>query len=192
MEAIRSFIAIELPGEVKLSLGNIQAKLKSGSRAPAKWVDPAIMHLTLKFMGYVDAGLIGKITSALEDACRGIAPFRLEMNGLGVFPNQRSVRVVWAGLTGELDKLSLLQKNIDSALAPLGFRAEARPFTPHLTLARVREEARPEERQKLGELVTGAASPPGLSFSVDSVHLMKSQLMKTGPVYTRLASVTLK
>ena len=192
METIRSFIAIELPGEVKASLARIQAQLKSGSRAPAKWVDPAVMHLTLKFLGYVDAGVIGGITSALGEACKSISPFRLEMNGVGVFPSARSVRVVWAGLTGELEKLSLLQKRIDAALDPLGFRAEARPFTPHLTLARVREEARPEERQKLGELVAAAGTVPGNSFSADAVHLMKSQLMRTGPVYTRLFSITLK
>lgn len=192
METIRSFIAIELPGEVKASLTRIQAQLKSGSRAPAKWVDPAVMHLTLKFLGYVDAGIIGSITLALGEACKSISPFRLEMNGLGVFPSARSVRVVWAGLTGELEKLSLLQKRIDAALDPLGFRAEARSFTPHLTLARVREEARPEERQKLGELVAAAGTVPANSFSADAVHLMKSQLMRTGPVYTRLFSITLK
>lgn len=192
MDAIRSFIAIELPGEVKSSLARIQDQLKSGSRAPAKWVDPAKMHLTLKFLGYVDASVVRNITTALEEACRGISPFRLEMNGLGVFPNPRSVRVVWVGLRGDLDKLSLLQKRIDSVLAPLGLRAEERPFTPHLTLARVREEARPEERQKLSELVTGIAAMPAHGFSVDAVHLMKSQLTRTGPVYTRLACVVLK
>jgi len=192
MEAIRSFIAISLPEEVKSSLARMQAGLKSGSRAPVKWVDPAMMHLTLKFLGNVDAGIIGGVAAALGEACRGIAPFRLEMDGPGVFPNPRSVRVVWAGLGGELEKLNLLQQHIDAALAPLGFRAEARSFTPHLTLARVRDEARPEERQRLGELVTGAAAAPGHSFNVDAVHLMKSQLMRTGPVYTRLASVSLK
>ncbi len=191
MEAIRSFIAIELPGEVKSSLAGIQSRLKSGSRAPAKWVDPAIMHLTLKFLGYVKGDDVGSIIKALEEACRGVSPFHLEMSGLGVFPNPRSVRVVWAGLTGDIEKLGLLQKRIDAALAPLGFKAEERPFTPHLTLARVREDARPEERQKLGELVDGTVAPD-LSFHVDAVHLMKSQLMRTGPVYTRLASVVLK
>jgi len=192
MEAIRSFIAIELPAEVKQALGKIQAQLKSGSRAPVKWVDPAILHLTLKFLGYVDAGVIGNITSALEESCRGVAPFQLGVNGLGVFPNPRRVQVVWVGLTGELEKLAALQKRIDTVLTPLGFRAEARPFTPHLTLARVREEAGPEERQRLGELVASITLEPAGSFTVDAVHLMKSQLTRTGPIYTRQASVTLK
>ena len=192
MEQIRSFIAIELPAEIKLSLGRIQSQLKPGSRAPVKWVDPAIMHLTLKFLGYVDAGIISKITAALEEACRGPAPFRLGIDGLGVFPSQRRVQVVWIGLTGELESLGRLQKSIDAALAPLGFQAESRPFSPHLTLARVREEATPDERQSLGQLISGITPDCTGIFNVNAVHLMKSQLTRSGPIYTRLASIKLR
>jgi len=192
MEEIRSFIAIELPSEVKSSLAAIQSRLKAESRAAVKWVDPAIMHLTLKFLGNIEAGAVGKITAALEEACRGVAPFRLGINGLGVFPNPRRVQVVWVGLSGDIEKLGLLPKRIDAALAPLGFKAEARPFTAHLTLARVREEAGPAERQRLGELVTGTLAERTAGFHVDAVYLMKSQLTRNGPIYSRLASVSLK
>jgi 2'-5' RNA ligase len=192
MESIRSFIAIELPPEVQASLGRTQSRLRTDARAPVKWVDPAIMHLTLKFLGNVNAGDIGNLTSALEEACRGVAPFQLQISGLGVFPSPRRVQVVWVGLSGDVEKLGTLQKRIDAKLAPLGFKAESRAFTPHLTLARVREEARPEERQHLGELVAGTAAEHTDSFTVDAVHLMKSQLMRSGPIYSRLASIMLK
>jgi 2'-5' RNA ligase len=192
MEPIRSFIAIELPAGIKLALGRMQAQLKSGGGGQVKWVDPDIMHLTLKFLGNIDTALVTRITAALEQACRGVRPFPIELNGLGVFPNARRVQVVWVDLTGEVEKLGQLQKNIDAVLTPLGFKAENRPFTPHLTLARVREEAAPEERQALGQLVAGTVPEGGGSMKVDAVHLMRSQLMRDGPIYTRIFSVMLK
>ena len=81
-------------------------------------------------------------------------PFNIEASGLGVFPNMKRIQIIWVGLSGELEKLGQLQKRIEESLKPLGFPAEARPFTPHLTLARVRDYARPDERQKLGQLIS--------------------------------------
>jgi 2'-5' RNA ligase len=150
------------------------------------------MHLTLKFLGNVSSDAVAGITAALGEACRGVAPFRIEIDGLGVFPSPGRVRVVWVGLSGDIEKLALLQQRVDAALAPLGYPGESRPFTPHLTLARVREEAGPEERQRLGALVAATEAERSVGFPVDAVHLMKSQLTRTGPVYSRLASVTLK
>jgi 2'-5' RNA ligase len=192
MEEIRSFIAIELPPEIKLTLTRLQNRLKSDSRAPVKWVDPDSIHLTLKFLGNISTALTDKISAMLEEACRGMHPFSLEIGGLGVFPNERRVRVVWVGLTGETEKLGQLQKRIDDSLAPLGFQVENRPFTPHLTLARVREQATPDERQSLGRLVSGAAMEGSSSLNVNAVHLMRSQLTREGPIYTRINSITLK
>jgi 2'-5' RNA ligase len=192
MEEIRSFIAIELPQEVKLALAQLQNRLKSGSRAPVKWVDPDIIHLTLKFLGNIAPGITGRITAALEEASRGVHPFHLEITELGVFPNARRVQVVWVGLTGAVERLSQLQKLIDTGLAPLGFKAETRPSTPHITLARVRDQATPDERQNLGQLISGIHLEIGGSINVEAVHLMRSQLTREGPVYTRISSVTLK
>ena len=192
MEKIRSFIAVELPAEIKLALAKMQAQLKSGGGGRIKWVDPDIMHLTLKFLGNIDTALTAEITAALVEACRGLSPFPIGLGGLGVFPNARRVQVVWVGLKGEVERLARLQQNIDAVLAPLGFKAENRPFTPHLTLARVREDATPEERQALGQLVAVAVPQSGGSFKVDAAHLMKSQLTRNGPIYTRIDSVALK
>jgi 2'-5' RNA ligase len=192
MEKIRSFIAVDLPAEIKLALANVQAQLKSGGGGRIKWVDPDIMHLTLKFLGNIDTALTPEITAALGEACRGISPFPIEIGGLGVFPNARRVQVVWVGLKGEVEMLGQMQKNLDAVLTPLGFKAENRPFTPHLTLARVREDATPEERQALGQLVTATVPQRGGSFQVKAAHLMRSQLTRNGPIYTRIDSVTLK
>jgi 2'-5' RNA ligase len=192
MEEIRSFIAIELPLEIRSTLARLQNRLKSGSCEPVKWVDPDSIHLTLKFLGNIDTALIGKITAALEEACLGVPPFSLEINGLGVFPNERRVRVVWVGLTGETETLAELQKRIDGKLAPLGFKAEARSFTPHLTLARVREQASMDERHALGQLVSSATIESGDKLNIAAVNLMRSQLTREGPIYTRISSVMLR
>jgi 2'-5' RNA ligase len=191
MEEIRSFIAVALPREVTLALTRLQEQLKTGGRTPAKWVDPASIHLTLKFLGNTSAGLTGRITAAMTEATRGTAPIRLEVKGVGAFPNLNRVQIVWVGLTGETDRLAALQKAIEAGLKPLGFAPEARPFTPHLTLARLRDQATPAERQQLGRLIAATDFAAG-GFPADAIHLMRSQLTPAGPIYSRLSSVELK
>ena len=192
MEQIRSFIAIELPREVKQALVSLQEKLKAAGGAPVKWVDPGSIHLTLKFLGDIDSGITGGITAALEEAARGTHPFSVEVSGLGVFPNPRRVQVVWVGLTGELDKLNQLQKRIEAALVPLDFKVEGRAFTPHLTLARVRDYAGPDARQKLGQLIEKAGFDAKTVIKVNAVQLMRSQLTREGPIYTKISTIELK
>jgi 2'-5' RNA ligase len=192
MEKIRAFIAIELSPEIKRTLARLQVTLKSGGRAPVRWTDPDSTHLTLQFLGDINAADVGKITSVMATAAMGVTPFQLSVSGLGVFPNPGRVRVVWVGLAGDLEKLVRLQKNVENALSPLGFTPEARAFTPHLTLGRVRDNARPDERQELGKLVTGLREKPDGRLDVSAVYLIKSQLTPQGPIYTRLASVELK
>jgi 2'-5' RNA ligase len=192
MEEIRSFIAIELSDELKREITRLQEQLKSGSRAPVKWVDANSIHLTLKFLGNISAGITGKITTALEEAARGVHPFHLETSSLGVFPSLKRVQVVWVGLTGDTDRLNQLQQRIDTSLVALGFARESRPFTPHLTLARLRDRATPEERRDLGQLVASTRFETKCSLEVDSVQLMRSQLTREGAIYSRISSITLQ
>ncbi|MFH0847558.1 MAG: RNA 2',3'-cyclic phosphodiesterase, partial [Chloroflexota bacterium] len=185
MEEIRSFIAIELPDEVKSILSQLQAKLKSCGEFPAKWIDPSGIHLTLKFLGNITSHRITEITRALETAASGTAPLQLELKGLGVFPSLKRVQVIWVGIEGELDKLGELQKRIESGLAKLGFPREARAFTPHLTLARIRDRATPEERQCVGQVIASTKFETVYRFNVDSIHLMRSELTREGAIYSR-------
>jgi len=192
MEQIRSFIAIELPDELKLGLTQLQAQLKTGKQPPVKWVDPYSTHLTLKFLGNIAVDMISEITKAIEASAREMPPFHLEAKGLGVFPNLRRVQVVWIGISGEVAQLSQLQQRIDSNLSPLGFASESRAFTPHLTLARLRQQASLEERQSLGQLIASAKFEAVYSFSVNSVNLMRSELTREGAIYSRISSIELK
>jgi 2'-5' RNA ligase len=191
MEQIRCFIAIELPEEVKAGLTRLQAKLKA-SQLRVKWVDPYGIHLTLKFLGNVDADRLSQITGAIKEAAQGVSPFHLEIKGLGIFPNLRRVQVAWVGISGEVDKLLQLQKRLESNLAGLGFAPEPRAFTPHLTLARVRDQASPDERQRLGQLISDTKFEADYSFPVRAISLMRSQLTREGAIYSQISSVELK
>lgn len=192
MEEIRSFIAIELPDEILQGLSRLVSRLKLLQPDGVKWVDPSGIHLTLKFLGNVAPGRISEITEAMAESARGISPFSLEIKELGVFPNLDRVRVVWVGIEGETDELSQLQRRLESNLAILGFPPEERDFTPHLTLARVREQASPVERQGLGQLIAATKLKPIGPFTVAAIALIRSQLTRAGAVYSRIGAVDLR
>ena len=191
MEQVRSFIAIELPDELKRGLTQLQARLKLDKQPGVKWVEPYSIHLTLKFLGSVPIDRIGDIARAIEEAAQGIPPFHLEVGNLGVFPNLRRVQVAWVGISGQLDKLGQLQQGIESNLARLGFAPESRPFTPHLTLARLRQQVSQEERQRFGQLIGGTKFEVVYAIEVDTISLMRSQLTREGAIHTRIGSVGL-
>jgi 2'-5' RNA ligase len=192
MEKVRSFIAIELPAELRQGLAQLQVRLKV-DKPRVKWVDPNSIHLTLKFLGSVDPTMIGAIAQAMTESAQSISPFQLEVQpGLGAFPNLKRVQVVWVGLGGELEKLGQLQGLLEDSLSRLGFAPETRAFKPHLTLARLGNEASPEERQRFGELIAATKFELSCSIRVDALSLMKSQLTREGAIYTKLSSADLK
>jgi 2'-5' RNA ligase len=190
-EQIRSFIAIELPEEAKEGLARLKKELERNEHKFVKWVDPWGIHLTLKFLGNIPSKRLTEIIEAIKEAAQGISPFHLEISGLGAFPSLSQARVFWVGIGGELDKLSRLQQNIDSALAVLGFAKEERSFVPHLTLARIRQGASPLERRSFGELVGSTIFEDKYHIKVEAISLMRSQLTPAGAIYTCLSTVEL-
>jgi 2'-5' RNA ligase len=191
-EQIRSFIAIELPEEVRRGLAKLRSEMERAEHRFVKWVDSEGIHLTLKFLGNVPFKQVAEVTKAIEAAAQGVPPFHLEISGLGAFPNLKQPRVLWVGIGGEIDTLLRLQQNIDSALASLGFAKEERPFMPHLTLARVRQGASPMERKNFGELAMSASFEASYPIDAKAVSLMRSQLTPEGAIYTRLSMVGLE
>ena len=191
MEQVRSFVAVELPEGLKEELLTLNERLKSGGHRGVRWIDPRGIHLTLKFLGDVDVDRLDDITSAIKEAASGFSPFSLKVSGLGVFPNPRRVRVAWVGISGEIDKLQQLHQRVESSLAGIGFPAESRQFTPHLTLARVRDQVSPDERQSFGYSIESTDFKARHNIMVDTVFLMRSQLTRQGAIYSRLSSVGL-
>jgi 2'-5' RNA ligase len=188
MEKVRSFIAIELPEDLKTELGRLQAKLKI-DRPRIKWVSPDGIHLTLKFLGDVDTSQVAGIIQAMTEAVRGINPFDLNIGPLGMFPNPQRVQVVWIGLDGELDTLGSLYHNLEGRMAMVGFPQEKREFKPHLTLARIGDEVLPDDRKRFGDFVASSKADIVYTLKAKGLSLMKSQLTPRGAIYTRLSYV---
>jgi 2'-5' RNA ligase len=191
MEQIRSFIAIELPEELKLGLEQLETQLKAAGQPWVRWVDPHSIHLTLKFLGNIDVDRIDEISRVMAEAAKTVSPFHLEVKDLGVFPNLRRIQVAWVGLTGEVDKLGQLQRGLESNLARLGFVPESRNFTPHLTLARVRNHASPTERQSFGQLIADTRFE-AVKIEVSVISLMRSRLSREGAIHNRISLAKLK
>ncbi|MBI4333397.1 MAG: RNA 2',3'-cyclic phosphodiesterase [Chloroflexi bacterium] len=190
MEYLRTFIAIELPEEVKTELEALQRKLGLHREPGVSCVKPASTHLTLKFLGNTPVDKLKDIQETMRSVTAAAGPFVLELKGVGCFPNTRQPRVVWVGLTGGEELLSI-QSLLEGEIEKLGFPAEARAFAAHLTLARVRDNCSPEARRRLGETVAALDYHPGVKFTADHISLIKSVLKPSGPEYTTLYQANL-
>ena len=191
-EAVRSFIAIELPAELVKRLNDFQAGLSAVRPQHVKWVDPASIHLTLKFLGNVDAGRLEAVKESAAAAVRPFRPFELTTGCTGFFPGPQRARVFWLGLEGDSVELGRLQQSIDIAMSKLGFESENRAFNAHLTLARLREGCSGAQRLEFASLAGPAIFEAGPPMQVKSAALMRSQLTPRGAVYTRLAEFPLQ
>jgi 2'-5' RNA ligase len=185
---MRTFIAIEIPEEIKKRLAEAQALLKK-SGAEAGWTRLEGIHLTLKFLGEVPETKTSEIAAALTQAMEGKSPFRLKFSGAGVFPHAQKPRVVWVGASGELDRLMGLQIIVEEQMVRLGFTQEDRFFQPHLTLGRIKSIRSREAWLKALDEISSVTTP---EFEVTAISVMKSELKPTGAVYTEIGRVELK
>ena len=133
---MRTFIAIPLPQECRVMLDQLQQSLRK-HKADVRWVAIPSIHLTLKFLGEVDSGIIPKLKEFLDNHSKAERPFDLSLHGLGCFPNLIRPRIIWCGISGETERLLNLQQRVERVCVELGFAPEDRPFHPHLTLGRV-------------------------------------------------------
>lgn len=193
-DAVRAFIAIELPLPIRQALStleeHIQASAGPAARKAIRWVPTENMHLTLKFLGEVSAGNLQALAHMLRGEARRHSTFSFSVGELGAFPNLRRPRVIWIGIKAP-GELSNLQKAIEAETQRLGYPAEERPFSPHLTLGRISQNARPEEASlvahALGEMKVEMIG----QVQANQVHLFRSDLRPTGAVYARLFSFDL-
>jgi len=179
---VRAFVAANLDSGLKAVLGSVQERLKA-ARADVGWVRPENLHLTLKFLGQVEEGRIGAVGEAITAAATGCGPIHLVFQGLGAFPSLRAARVVWIGLSHGAETLAALRARIEAGLEPRGFAREARPFTAHLTLGRVRG---PAHREQLARALTGATTEALGEMLLDRIELMRSDLSAGGARYSVL------
>ena len=181
---MRLFAALEIPSGVRANLADLLKELREISSAP-RWVRPANLHVTLKFIGEVAPEKFDPIRAGLASV-RCDSPVTLEFRVLGFFPNEKRPRVFWAGMVAS-PNLKVLSADIDSATEKLGIPREKRPFTPHLTLARFQPPGLLEKlRLPIQENLTREFG----SLKTRQFHLIESKLKPAGAEYTTLESLT--
>jgi 2'-5' RNA ligase len=179
---MRSFIAIEVPDEVKTAVAALQDELKLAA-ADVAWINTENIHLTLKFLGEIEKKIADEIGNICAQIVGEFQPFSLGIKGTGVFPNARHPRVLWIGLDGEVETLERLQERLDERLTSIGFDPEEKDFSPHLTVGRVRSG---KNARELLAKANDYPLPP-MSFVVEEILLMKSDLHPAGAQYSELA-----
>ena len=188
-EALRLFVAIELPGEVREALSRLQHELQRHGLEKLRWVRPEGIHLTLKFLGATPVEKVPAIENVLAVTLDGAEAHQLALGKLGTFGGSRP-RVLWVDLTGHVDAIRRLQERVESAMNGLGFEREARGWSPHVTLARIRPEMAREAAGAIPRAMSDVETPPGV-ISVRDVSLMRSTLRPSGAVYERIAAFPL-
>jgi 2'-5' RNA ligase len=155
-----------------------------------RWVPVENMHLTLKFLGDVSVSNVERLKEIIRTSAASFPSFAVSIGGLGAFPSFLRARVVWVGIEGPPDLMSL-QRMIDVETDRLGYASEGRDFKPHLTLGRVGRNVGPKELQKMGQILKEKkVGFLGVS-QVQDIHLFRSDLQSNGAVYTRVYSVPL-
>jgi 2'-5' RNA ligase len=186
MQRIRSFIAVELASRVVSRAKALVEKLKTPG-VDVNWVGPEQMHLTLKFLGNVTDDDIPDICKVVGTAVASVEPFEIICRGLGGFPSSASARTLWIGIEQGNDELRELQVAVDEALKKqLGFAKEARGFTPHLTIGRVKGGT-PEGMEELAAKLAEHAQYHADLSVVEEAVVFASFLGRGGPRYEALA-----
>jgi 2'-5' RNA ligase len=182
---MRLFVALELPVEIRKALGQLIREIAS-ARAQVRWVDPRNMHLTLKFLGEVAEEKEQMIYEVSRLAAKEVGPFQLRVEEVGAFPSARKPRVIWVGV-GKSPQLATLARRLEEEFQAIGFPSEKRPWTPHLTLGRVKTDAHSRDL----EAKLAAAKFPPCTFAVERISIVKSVLKPSGPIYTTLREIPL-
>jgi 2'-5' RNA ligase len=176
---MRAFIAVACPPEAKAQLAQAAERMKP--LGDLKVVEKDNIHLTLRFLGEVPEGKVEELIKAL-DTIKRPGGFEVCIKGLGAFPGPGSPRVLWAGAEKGDKELKELHEAVDGALAPIGFERDER-FSSHYTIARVNYL---KDKEGLKKILTENREKVFGCFHVDSFYLMKSELHRTGPVYSEI------
>lgn len=188
MDKVRTFVAIPIPAEIRRRLAEVENDLMP-ARAGVKWVSQDNFHVTLKFLGYVEPERLEAVARGVEAAVRGIGPFEVELAEVGAFPKITRPSVVWVGVKKGAQEMITLANRVDAEMAKIGFERETRPFSPHITLGRVKS---PENLDRLRELIERHQAREVGSYGVEQINIMKSELRITGPIYSEISNFKLQ
>ena len=184
--AIRSFLAFELPLDIKKTVEEVLYKAKQYD-LPIKWVPLMNIHLTIVFLGNIKEEGIQGMGKEIERICSQTAIFNISLDNMGCFPNKRNPRVLWLGLKGEIERLSFFRNDIQKQLIPFGITIEKRPFRPHLTLGRF---IKPDKKNalKVEELIETFQDVSSSTQTLPELIQFRSDLKPSGAFYTKIDS----
>ena len=185
---IRAFLAIDPPENILQAMSRLQEKLKREIGGRISWTKAQGQHLTLKFFGDISTEDVKNICSAVQNRVTSEPSLNLKVEKLGVFPDARRPLVIWCGVTGDVENLSVLQEKLDSDFAGIGFPRENRPFQAHLTLGRIKDPSGLTGISKA--LIKYNAFAAG-EFNCTVLILFQSRLTPQGAIYTKLAEFAL-
>jgi 2'-5' RNA ligase len=183
-EQIRSFIAFDIQNDTALNRIAVVQKLLIQTNADLKLVEPANIHITLRFLGAISPATVEKVFDAMKKT--KFSPFNVNISGLGVFPSLNYPRVVWAGITQGKEELRSIFEQLEPQIQALGFTPDANGFSPHLTIARVRSGV---NKQRIAQLITEKVNYEFGSIKAECLRLKRSQLSSKGPTYLTLREV---
>ena len=183
---MRLFVAMLLDDDVRAALGRVQLHL-SPICADVRWVRQDQLHITVKFLGDVPDGDVAGVSKALERTAAQLAPFELTLKGSGCFPPRGAVRIVWAGIEEPEGLLQRSVEAVESALVEMGFPGERRPFSPHITIGRVKHDTSGGSWR----LAVSEFEFPAVSQPVERITLMSSVLSPQGPTYAVISAAPL-
>lgn len=182
MTKFRGFIAVDITNSSVID--NFRnALIKTGEKI--KPVKPENMHITLKFLGDTPGDQIEKIEDVIKKSIEGSEPFNLILKSAGFFPDRERIRVVWIGLHDN-GQLAEITGRLNEGLAEAGFKKEKRPFSPHLTIARVKSL---KNKNRILQVIEDYSDTFFIEMRVSTVKLIKSELKPEGPRYTVLKEV---
>ncbi len=186
---MRTFIAIELPQEIKSQLAKIQKQLAT-SNADAKWVEPDNIHLTLKFLGEITTEQQNQIITILKEIGTGHASFPARITSLGTFPKIDYPRVIWVGIDQGDKEIKTITRALEEKLEKIGIPKEDREFASHITIARIRSG---KNRRELVKSLNNLMDKLQVAeFKVEKITLFKSSLSSKGPLYQSLQEIILQ
>lgn len=188
---MRAFIAIDLPKKIKDYLGLLQAKLKQ-SGADVKWVAPVNIHLTLKFLGDIDDKKTNQLIQILEDLSLNTPQFYLKLGIIKAFPNIKSPRIIWIGVNTGNNEVTQIAADLEEKMGKKGIPKEDKPFTPHITIGRVKSNLNREKLTQSLTTLTTECDNSNCQFLVTKLILFKSTLTPKGPIYEAVKETSLK
>jgi 2'-5' RNA ligase len=188
---LRLFVAVTIPDAVREEMLRVQRELQPlAPRGVIRWTKPEQFHLTLRFLGDVSSGHVTGLQDSLRAACSGVPVLRLRALGVGFFPNARSPRVIWVGITDGENGLVDLQRKIKDAVQPFTAEQGGERFAGHVTLGRVKLF----KQSEISELAAGAETMRNRTFgewTAREIEIIRSELLATGSRYTQLAAIRL-